>query len=89
LSAITPHTDNFSDPFATIAMYSFGVVHESLSLIKDNDVDRVLNDISTMVINAIDVYIQERDNMDYSLPNFEQIIQDDMLMRKETSIQKE
>jgi uncharacterized protein YjaG (DUF416 family) len=83
-----PHTANFSDPFATIAMYSGGVIYESVNLLNSQDMKRKVYDISTMITDAIDVYIQVRDNMEYSLPDFEQIIQNDPLMIGETRIQK-
>jgi len=47
----------------------------------------LLEEISTSPINAIDLYIQERDDMDYDDPQFEQKITNDPLMQTEINLQ--
>jgi uncharacterized protein YjaG (DUF416 family) len=84
----TPHTNDFSAFYATIAMYSGGVIFESLNLLRKTANDQILADISTMSIDAIDCFIQERDDMDYTDPSFEVKIQNDILMKNEITIQK-
>jgi uncharacterized protein YjaG (DUF416 family) len=84
----TPHTNNFTTFYATIAMYSGGVIYESINLLKKTPNSLILTDISTMITDAIDCFIQERDDMDYADPFFEEKIQNDTLMKNEISIQK-
>ena len=83
-----PRPDDFATFYASIAMYSAGIVYESISLLKLTDIPRILNDISTMCTDAIDLFIQERDNMDYDEDDFEAKILNDSLMQTELSIQK-
>jgi uncharacterized protein YjaG (DUF416 family) len=83
-----PHTNNFTTFYAGIAMYSSGIVYESVNLIKQLEVSRILDDISTMCTDAVDLFIQERDDMDYEDPEFETKISNDHLMKQEIAIQK-
>jgi uncharacterized protein YjaG (DUF416 family) len=82
-----PKPDDFATFYASIAMYSAGVVYESVNLLKLTDIPRILNDISTMCTDAVDLFIQERDNMDYDEDDFEAKILNDSLMQTEVSIQ--
>ena len=83
-----PRPDNFDTFYATIAMYSAGVIYESINLLRRTDVSRILTDISTMCTDAVDLFIQERDDMDYDEEDFEIKILNDSLMQTELSIQK-
>lgn len=83
-----PRPDNFDTFYASIAMYSAGVIYESINLLKQTDISRILNDISTMCTDAVDLFIQERDDMDYDEDDFEAKILNDSLMQTELSIQK-
>jgi len=84
----TPNTNDFTTFYATICMYSGGVIYESVNLLKKTDFNRILTDISDMAINAIDCFIQERDDMDYEDINFETKILNDPLMQNEIALQK-
>lgn len=83
-----PVPGNFTTFYASVAMNAAGVIYESVNLIKQKDVSRILDDISTMCTNAIDLFIQERDDMDYDDPEFETKILNDYLMQQEISIQR-
>jgi uncharacterized protein YjaG (DUF416 family) len=83
-----PATNDYPTFDATIAMYSGGVIHESLNLLKNINNSQLLIDIATLSTDAVDCFIQERDDMDYDEPNFEEIILNDTLMQKEITIQK-
>ena len=83
-----PDTNNFTTFYATIAMYSGGIIYESTNLVKHSDIDRILHEISTMAIDAVDCFIQVRDDMNYDDENFEEKILNDPLMRSEIAIQK-
>jgi len=83
----TPHTNDFATFYATIAMNSGGVIYESINLLKQQDTRRILIDISTMVTDAIDCFIQVRDDMDYDDPEFEEKIEQDPIMKTEVAIQ--
>jgi hypothetical protein len=69
-------------------MYSGGVIYESLNLTKKTDADRILTEISTMATDAIDCFIQVRDDMEYGEDGFEEKILSDPLMLNEVDIQK-
>lgn len=88
VEANAPRPDNFDTFYASIAMNAAGVIYESVNLLKQTDISRILDDISTMCIDAIDLFIQERDDMDYNDAHFEEKILNDSLMQNEISIQK-
>jgi uncharacterized protein YjaG (DUF416 family) len=83
-----PRPDDFSTFYASIAMYTSGIIYESTNLILLKDIERILEDISTMCTDAVDLFIQERDDMDYDQDNFEAKILIDPLMQSELRIQR-
>jgi uncharacterized protein YjaG (DUF416 family) len=82
-----PNTNDFTTFYATIAMYSGGIIYEGVNLLKNPSNEKILKDISTMSTDAIDCFIQERDNMDYDDDDFEEKIINDDLMKTEIKIQ--
>jgi uncharacterized protein YjaG (DUF416 family) len=84
----TPNTNDFATFYATIAMYSGGVIYESVNLLKKTGIEKILSDIATMSTDAIDCFIQERDDMDYEDEGFEEKILNDTLMQTEIALQK-
>lgn len=80
-----PSTNEFPTAYGTIAMYSGVIVYESINLLKTGT--SLLN-ISTTAINIVDCFIQEKNDMDYSEPDFEKKIQENILMQTELKIQK-
>ncbi len=82
------NTTDFGTSDAQIAMYSCGVIYESVNLLKGNDIHRILSDIVTMSRDIIDCFIQERDDLDYGDPGFEEKIANDPLMQAEIQLQK-
>lgn len=83
----TPSPEKFHTVLASSALDACTAIMETLEFIIDKKFRRIL-DISTFATDSVDMYIQERDDLDYNLPTFEQKIQDDPLMQKEISIQK-
>ena len=83
-----PRPDDFSTFYASIAMYSAGIIYESINLLHRKDISRILKEISTMCTDAVDLFIQERDDMDFEEDDFETKILNDSLMQEELSIQK-
>jgi len=63
-------------------------VLEALNFMLDKNISR-LNDISSFAIDTVDMYVHERDELNYNTyPLFEEKILNDPLMQKELSIQK-
>ena len=83
----TPNTNDFTTFYATIAMCSGGVIFESVNLLRQADPSKCLSDISTMVTDAIDCFIQVRDDLEYGEADFEEKITNDPLMQGEIASQ--
>ncbi len=88
VDADVPFPEHFNTFYATIAMYSGGVIYESVNLLKKTDISCIIDDVSGMCIDAVDLFIQERDDMDYTDADFEAKILNDAVMQQELSIQK-
>lgn len=84
----TPRTENFVTFYATNAMYAAGIIYESVGLLKHQDSSRILDDISTMCSDSVDLFIQERDDMEYGDTDFGAKILNDHVMQQELAIQK-
>lgn len=84
----TPHTNDFTTFYATTAMYSGGIIYESVNLLKNKNNSKILLDISTMSIDIVDSFIQERDDMQFEDQDFEKKIARDPLMQSEIKRQK-
>jgi len=82
-----PNTNDFSTFYATIAMYSGGIIYESVNLLKKTEIEKKLTDIVTMSTDAIDCFIQVRDDMDFEDESFEEKILNHPLMQTERFLQ--
>ncbi|RXK85269.1 DUF416 family protein [Filimonas effusa] len=88
LDTITPFPEHFNTVLASSALDACTSVSEALEFILDKNPLR-LSDISTFATDSIDMYIQEKNKMDYNAdPEFEEKILRDPLMIKELDIQK-
>jgi len=83
-----PYPENYATILASLALDSCTVIEETLNFLIDKKPSR-LYDISTMAIDTVDMYIQDRDNMDYNTDSdFEIKVLNDPLMQEELYIQK-
>lgn len=91
VSDVVPNTDNYTDSNATIVMYCGGIIHESLTICKrhSENYDLILKGIVSLILNAVDCFIQERDNMDYEDEFFEEKILADPVMFNEIKLQND
>lgn len=85
---LIPEPADYDTVLASSALDACGAILETLNFLVDHLTAR-LDNISTMATDTIDMYIQEKDNLDYNNDeNFQQKIDDHPLMIKEISIQK-
>lgn len=84
---IIPYPEKFTTVLASSALDACTVVIETLNFLLDKQSSR-LEDISTLATDTIDMYIQERDGIDYNSENFEIKIYKDPLMQNELAVQK-
>ena len=79
---ITPDAEDFSSIYTSFAIDAGGAIYELLQYCLDGKT-KYLVDIASFARDTVDMYIQERDDMDYNLPDFEEQIVNDELMQKE------
>jgi uncharacterized protein YjaG (DUF416 family) len=83
-----PRPENFNTILASSALDACTTVLETLDFILDKKSIR-LNDVSTFATDTVDMYIQEKYNLDFNTDQeFEQKIINHPLMQKELAVQK-
>lgn len=84
----TPFPHNFNTILASSALDSCTSILETLDFMLDKKASR-LDDISSFAIDTVDMYIQDRDGLDFNTdPLFDHKIFSDPLMQRELGIQK-
>lgn len=83
----TPEPGNFETELASAALDACGVVYESLNFLLDKQPSR-LDSISIMATDTVDMYIQDKDELDFNADKyFQKKIETHPLMKKEIAIQ--
>ena len=84
----TPFPHNFNTILASSALDSCTSISETLNFMLDRKAPR-LNDISSFAIDTVDMYIQDRDRLDFNTDAlFDHKIFTEPLMQRELRIQK-
>jgi len=84
----TPFPHNFATITASSALDACAVISETLEFLLDKNESR-LNAISTCATDTVDMFVQERDDLDFNTDaGFEKKIFNDELMQREIHIQK-
>jgi uncharacterized protein YjaG (DUF416 family) len=73
---IIPDTENFESPLTSAALDAAVAVTNALEYCLDNE-DKKIDEVATVARDTVDLYIQDRDNLDYQDPNFEEKISND------------
>jgi uncharacterized protein YjaG (DUF416 family) len=88
IDTLTPQPANYDTVIASSALDACGVIYEALNFLVDKKPLR-LESISTMATDTADMYIQEKEDLDFNTDkSFQQKIDHHPLMIKEISIQK-
>jgi uncharacterized protein YjaG (DUF416 family) len=83
---ITPNTEDFPGIFVSFALDACTSVYSCLSFLLDNNIDNIV-DIAVYARDTVDMFIQERDNLNSSDPTIEVKIANDHLMIREKTRQ--
>lgn len=88
INILTPQPSEYDTIFASSALDACGAVYEALNFLSDQQMSRIV-DISTMAIDTVDMYIQDKEGLDFnSDKNFQKKIDTHPLMIKEIATQK-
>jgi uncharacterized protein YjaG (DUF416 family) len=88
INSLTPQPAEYDTILASSALDACGVIYEALNFLVDNQTSR-LADISTMATDTGDMYIQDKEELDFnSDKNFQKKIDTHPLMIKEIATQK-
>jgi len=79
---LTPDSEDFGSVFVSYAIDAGVAIYETLLCCLDNEAQHLV-DIASVSRDAVDLFIQERDHMNYSDFDFEKKILSDSLMQKE------
>jgi hypothetical protein len=86
--SFVPDTENFSSEWVSPALDASIAVVETLQCILDGLTDHCVT-IASLARDTVDMFIQEWDELDYELPDFERQIANDPLMIRELTKQQE
>lgn len=81
-SDVTPDSKDFNSIYVSFAIDAGSAIYETLMYYLDKDIQHIVN-VAGSSRDTVDMYIQERDNMDYNDPELEQKIAHDPLMIQE------
>lgn len=81
-----PELDNFETGLASYALDSVAIFIESLLFLKTEDKTHAIN-VSSLLRDLVDMFVQEKNNFDPNDNQFEKKIQDDYFMKKENERQ--
>jgi uncharacterized protein YjaG (DUF416 family) len=82
VEGITPDTENFEGILVSFALDACTSVLSTLNFIIDSETENIV-DVATFARDTVDMYTQERDNLDMSDKMIEIKIEQDIFMQKE------
>lgn len=82
VDTITPHMDDFSDVIASFALNACTSVENTLDYILNGKVD-VLKGVGVAAYDTVDMFVQEKENLNPKDVNFEQKIWNDVVVQNE------
>tara|TARA_R110000868_G_scaffold71713_2_gene209724 strand:- start:52098 stop:52682 length:585 start_codon:yes stop_codon:yes gene_type:complete len=83
----TPDTNDFSTITVSFALDSCNAINECLRFILDKDIKHIIN-TGVFFRDTIDMFIQEKEDLDYSALDFENKIQSHEIMIREMGAKK-
>lgn len=87
IEAITPDTEKFSSIYVSFALDACNAFYETLSYVISCDTQRII-DVGIFVRDTVDMFIQEKENLDYNDPLLEDKISKNFFMVSEMEKQK-
>ncbi|ULO09536.1 DUF416 family protein [Paenibacillus sp. 19GGS1-52] len=84
---LTPGADDFISIYTSFAIDAGGAIHETLKCCLDGKAEHIV-DVASFARDSLDKYIQEKNDLQYSDPSFEERILNDPLMQRELQRQK-
>lgn len=88
IDSITPSTEDFSTILVSFALDACTSVYETLDFLLDPNIDKIV-DVAIFARDTVDMFIQEKEMMDYTEPEFEIKIENDPFMKNEKARQVE
>lgn len=79
---ITPNTENFKGILVSFALDACTSVLSTLNFIIDGETENII-DVATYARDTVDMYIQERDNLDVNDKMLDMKIEQDIFMQRE------
>ncbi|MGH7334184.1 MAG: DUF416 family protein [Candidatus Rokuibacteriota bacterium] len=84
----TPDPERFASPLTSAAIDAANAIHETLEVCYRDEPRRVA-EVASFARDTVDMFVQERDNLDYSDPGLEERILADPLMIRELTKQQD
>lgn len=88
IESITPNTEDFPGIITSFALDACNSVLDTLKFLTDENPEHIA-DVATYARDTVDMYIQEKDNLNANDPMIEEKIAQDSFMMKEKAYQRE
>lgn len=82
IESITPDTDNYDTILVSFALDACTSVLSTLYFLKDSNIEHI-TDVAIYATDTVDMYIQERDDLDTKESKLEMLIEQDFFMQSE------
>lgn len=86
--AVLPDTEDFTSLYTSAALDAGVAILETLACCRDGDPQRAAT-VASLARDTVDMYVQQKDHLDYADPEFEQKIAAHPLMIRELRKQRE
>ncbi|TSJ40643.1 DUF416 family protein [Mucilaginibacter corticis] len=86
VDSITPDTEDFPGLLTSFALDSCTSIYNTLNYLLDNNIEHII-DVAIYARDTVDMFVQEKEDLEYSDPYFELKIVNDQFMVRETNRQ--
>ncbi|TRX60097.1 DUF416 family protein [Fulvivirga sp. M361] len=83
---VIPNTNDFDTIYASFALDACSSIYETLLFLKDKKNEHIIS-VGSLMRDTVDIFIQEKEKLDYNDPNFEVKIKQDPFMINELNRQ--
>ena len=83
---VTPNTNDFNTIYASFALDACSSIYETLLFLKDKKNEHIIS-VGSLMRDTVDMFIQEKEKLNYNDPNFEVKIKQDPFMINELNRQ--
>jgi uncharacterized protein YjaG (DUF416 family) len=87
LNSATPDMENFGSLLSTSALDTCIILYETISALQSNNIEAIVS-LATLPFNAVQMYVEELNELDYNKKNYDVVVFSHPLIEKEIEFQE-